>query len=115
VHAADGLAGCLAALPGARLFYGEEAVRRESSGGASGGDPMLDAAALLRCGIAERDVLVWVVGPEGGWTEAERRTLAAAGAAAVRLGPHRLRTETAAAAGLVLLQAAREARLAGPS
>lgn len=110
VHAPDTLAGCLAALPGARFFYGEEDARRESTDGVSGGRSTLDAAALLRGGVADRDVLVWVVGPEGGWTAAERLTLAEAGAAAVRLGPHRLRTETAAAAGLVLLQAVREAR-----
>ena len=110
VHPADTLAGCLAALPGARLFYGEEETRRESPGGGPDGRPTLDAAALLQDGAAERDVLVWVVGPEGGWTDAERQALVAAGAAAVRLGPHRLRTETAAAAGLVLLQAVREGR-----
>lgn len=109
VHAAEPLAACLAALPGARLFYGEEEARREATAGASADRPTLDAAALLRGGAGARDDLVWVVGPEGGWTDAERRLLADAGATAVRLGPHRLRTETAAAAGLVLLQAVREA------
>ncbi len=109
VHGVDTLAGCLAALPGARLFYGEEEARRDAPDGAGAPRPALDAPALLRAGVAARDLLVWVVGPEGGWTDAERRLLSEAGAAAVRLGPHRLRTETAVAAGLVLLQALREA------
>lgn len=44
------------------------------------------------------------IGPEGGWTAAERDTLAGAGARPLDLGPHVLRTETAAAAALTLLQ-----------
>ena len=39
-----------------------------------------------------------IVGPEGGLPDAERRTLAAAGALPVRLGPTTLRIETAAVA-----------------
>ena len=42
-------------------------------------------------------LLVWV-GPEGGWTEAERDRAVAAGANLARLGPTVLRTETAAVA-----------------
>ncbi|MFQ5591895.1 MAG: RsmE family RNA methyltransferase [Phycisphaerae bacterium] len=38
------------------------------------------------------------VGPEGGWSDAERRCALAAGASAVTLGPTVLRTETAAVA-----------------
>jgi 16S rRNA (uracil1498-N3)-methyltransferase len=38
-----------------------------------------------------------VVGPEAGFSEGEREVLAAAGARAVRVSPHRLRSETAAA------------------
>jgi 16S rRNA (uracil1498-N3)-methyltransferase len=59
-----------------------------------GGPPSLDRPVVL-------------VGPEGGWDEAE---LAAAGAAAVPrldLGPHILRTETAAVVAGVLLCALR--------
>lgn len=48
------------------------------------------------------------VGPEGGWTTAEWELLASR-AQPVRLGPHILRTETAAAAGLTALQTLRQA------
>jgi 16S rRNA (uracil1498-N3)-methyltransferase len=53
---------------------------------------------------AARGPVVWLVGPEGGFTADERAKIDAAGFAAVRLGPHILRTETAAllAAGLLL-------------
>ncbi|MBU0743018.1 16S rRNA (uracil(1498)-N(3))-methyltransferase [bacterium] len=57
--------------------------------------------------IAVAGDLAWVVGPEGGWDERELAALAGAGTP-VRLGPHRLRTETAACAGLALLAAVRE-------
>lgn len=75
--------------------------------------------ALVLDPEAELDVLEWarahpgagtsarpvtlVVGPEGGLTEAERAQLAADGAASARLGPHVLRIETAAEAGVALL------------
>lgn len=46
---------------------------------------------------------VWIaVGPEGGFTEAERRLLLDEGWTAVRLGPHTLRFETAAIAGAAI-------------
>lgn len=47
-----------------------------------------------------------LVGPEGGFTDAERETFAAAGARSVVLGPSVLRIETAAAAALAALVAA---------
>jgi len=78
-------------------------------------DPALLAPADLASpppGAAAPPALVWCVGPEGGWTDAESEALAARGDA-VRLGAHRLRTATAAAAGLLLLAARREALL-GP-
>lgn len=53
--------------------------------------------------------LTLVVGPEGGWTPAERFLLQDRGARAVSLGPHVLRTETAAVAGLAILQTLRQA------
>ncbi|MBY0309247.1 MAG: 16S rRNA (uracil(1498)-N(3))-methyltransferase [Phycisphaerales bacterium] len=53
-------------------------------------------------GVPERVVLV---GPEGGFTEAETGVLRAGGARPLRLGPHVLRTETAAVAGAVALLA----------
>lgn len=49
--------------------------------------------------------LVVAVGPEGGWTDAELDLLVAAGAVPVRLGPHVLRTEHAAAAACAVLAA----------
>lgn len=50
-----------------------------------------------------------LVGPEGGWSEEER----SCGLAAVALGPHVLRAETAAMAAAALL-AGQRARLVGP-
>jgi 16S rRNA (uracil1498-N3)-methyltransferase len=58
--------------------------------------------------------LTLLVGPEGGWEPAELQVLAHAGAVPVWLGPHVLRTETAALAGLVALQQIRHAWRAGP-
>ncbi|HEX5054053.1 MAG TPA: RsmE family RNA methyltransferase [Planctomycetota bacterium] len=49
--------------------------------------------------------VVWLVGPEGGFTEAEQHAIAAAGFAACGLGPHTLRTETAALVGAAWLRA----------
>jgi 16S rRNA (uracil1498-N3)-methyltransferase len=48
--------------------------------------------------------LIWCAGPEGGWSPAERELLVAAGGSGITCGPHRQRTETAAAGGLWLLQ-----------
>ncbi|MFT5233418.1 MAG: 16S rRNA (uracil1498-N3)-methyltransferase [Candidatus Krumholzibacteriia bacterium] len=52
--------------------------------------------------------LNFLVGPEGGWSSAELSQLEK-NATAVSLGPHILRAETAAAAGLTALQAVRQA------
>ena len=52
--------------------------------------------------------LTLLVGPEGGWSPAEREVLLAAGAAPVGLGSHVLRTETAAVAGLFALHTIRQ-------
>ena len=46
-----------------------------------------------------------LVGPEGGWDEAERAAFRAAGCTAVGLGPRVLRTETAGLAALAAMQA----------
>ena len=59
-----------------------------------GGPPSLDRPLVL-------------VGPEGGWDDAELAGVAAAGVARLSLGPHILRTETAAVAAGVLLCALR--------
>ncbi len=46
-----------------------------------------------------------LVGPEGGWSEAERALCLAAGCTGLRLGPRVLRTETAGLAALAAMQA----------
>ncbi len=51
------------------------------------------------------DVVTLLVGPEGGLSDAERRRCADSGFRAVSLGPRILRTETAALAGIAVLQA----------
>jgi 16S rRNA (uracil1498-N3)-methyltransferase len=52
--------------------------------------------------VAELGLLI---GPEGGWTEDERSSLAAAGVTAVSLGRHILRAGTAAVAALAVVLA----------
>jgi 16S rRNA (uracil1498-N3)-methyltransferase len=54
---------------------------------------------------AVQDVVHLLVGPEGGWSEAEMSAFDAAGRRRVRLGPRVLRTETAGLAALAALQA----------
>lgn len=54
---------------------------------------------------APAGLLCLLVGPEGGLDARERAAARAAGYIGVRLGPRILRTETAAIAGIVLLQA----------
>jgi 16S rRNA (uracil1498-N3)-methyltransferase len=51
--------------------------------------------------------LLLLVGPEGGWSRAERTLLSGDACHPVSLGPHVLRTETAAVVGLGFLQALR--------
>lgn len=45
-----------------------------------------------------------LIGPEGGWTDAERRAAQDAGCVSWRLGPHVLRVETAAIAAVACLR-----------
>jgi 16S rRNA (uracil1498-N3)-methyltransferase len=54
------------------------------------------------------DPVTIAVGPEGGFTPDERAACRAAGFVPVRLGPHRLRFETAALAALTLAWRARQ-------
>ena len=96
------------------VLFGLSRLRRSSDPGS--GEPWWEArelpqrlAADPRARAAAR--WAWVVGPEGGWRDDEVALLRRHGRA-VRLGPHRLRTETAAVAGLVWLAAARERLLA---
>jgi len=58
-------------------------------------------AAGLRGGSPDTRIIA--VGPERGWTEAERQTLQAAGFARRSLGARILRTETAAVAAVVVM------------
>jgi len=67
------------------------------------------APPILRALPAERsprDRMALLVGPEGGWTDREREAISHAGWTAVSLGREILRTETAAIAGLAILNAA---------
>ena len=72
------------------LFNGEDLTGWAPAGKAE--EDMDDAAWLL-------------VGPEGGFTEAEREAAAAAGAATARIGSPALRVETAAVAAAAILLA----------
>ncbi len=62
--------------------------------------PLLAAIPKTR---APRDSIALLLGPEGGWTEAEREKARAAGWAPASLGPQILRAETAAIASLAVL------------
>ena len=67
------------------------------------------APTILESLPAERtaaDRVALLVGPEGGWTEEERDQVVAAGWIDCSLGPAILRAETAAIAGLAIIQAA---------
>ncbi len=62
------------------------------------------APPLVREIPAERsDTVVLLIGPEGGWTEAERASAVGAGWCPVSLGPLVLRAETAAAAAIAVV------------
>jgi len=56
------------------------------------------------------DHVILLVGPEGGWTDRERMAMASARWTPVSLGTNILRAETAAVAGLAIVQAAWAAR-----
>jgi 16S rRNA (uracil1498-N3)-methyltransferase len=62
------------------------------------------APPLVREIPAERsDTVALLIGPEGGWTEAERASAVGAGWCPVSLGPLVLRAETAAAAAIAVV------------
>jgi 16S rRNA (uracil1498-N3)-methyltransferase len=63
----------------------------------------LDSAALAHHALSARSVAI-LIGPEGGWSEAELQSAASAGFTGMRLGPRVLRTETAAIAALTAIQ-----------
>ena len=69
----------------------------------------LEATATVAAelaGVAAAGTVALYVGPEGGWSPAEREALLADGARPVTLGPRRLRVETAAIVGLAQVLAA---------
>jgi 16S rRNA (uracil1498-N3)-methyltransferase len=90
-------------------------------------DPVLfgatldDAAdrAVIRTGLLDvtpgnpPPTLTMLIGPEGGWSSAELSLLSGSRARPASLGPHVLRTETAAVTGLAYLQTLRDQWLAG--
>lgn len=84
--------GAWASRDGARLVFGDEASRAT--------DP-LDVLT----GLAGDGPVCVLVGPEGGFSEDERRLLRAAGTP-LPLGPRVMRADTAAVAALALVQAA---------
>jgi 16S rRNA (uracil1498-N3)-methyltransferase len=69
----------------------------------SGARPILAELPLDR---KPADRVTLLVGPEGGWTDREREAFLAADWTAVWLGSNILRAETAAVAGLAIIQAA---------
>jgi len=71
----------------------------------TGATPILSALPDAR---QPDDSVALLVGPEGGWTDRERATIAAAGWTPVSLGQNILRTETAAIAALAIINAAWE-------
>jgi 16S rRNA (uracil1498-N3)-methyltransferase len=67
-------------------------------------DDRAPGAAEPFAGAPEPGDYVLVVGPEGGWSDAERARLSATGATPLSLGTRVLRAETAVYAGLTVLQ-----------
>ncbi len=72
----------------------------------------LEAMALPSAAVVSEGVAL-AIGPEGGWTPQEEMAAAAAGWLGVSLGPHILRTSTAAVVGAALLAQWRANRPAG--
>lgn len=113
------IVGVVPLLPLVRGEVGWGGAGGEDAGGSPGsGRP---GGAGGRVGIAdiggqplEADLTSVVVGPEGGWSDAERRAGVDAGAALVGLGTGVLRAETAALAAGVLLTAVRDGSVQPP-
>ena len=73
------------------------------------------AARLRLDGHPAPPQLTVLIGPEGGWSPAELQLFAVRDAIPLILGPHVLRTETAAVVAAAALQQIRQAWLAGPA
>ena len=72
--------------------------------------PSLEAALS-----AARESVAVLVGPEGGWSEEELRLGADAGLSAARMGPYRLRSETAGVVAVARAEAFIREKVAGAS
>jgi 16S rRNA (uracil1498-N3)-methyltransferase len=96
------VAGALAAATGGTLLFGAAPWETPTGGAVPWQSLLPDAPRPLPPHLG------FFVGPEGGWSDAELAELGRA-ARAVSLGPHVLRAETAAAAGLTVMQALRQA------
>ena len=70
------------------------------------GEKGLSLEQFLKRPPQEKEAVFLFIGPEGGFSPPEIAALTAAGAGTVHLGPRILRTETAAAAAIALVQAA---------
>jgi 16S rRNA (uracil1498-N3)-methyltransferase len=100
IHTAAGLVEALESEADYHYWLEEEA----SSAG-----PML---SVLPASRRAGDSIALLLGPEGGWTDRERELIASAGWRPVSLGHEILRAETAAIAGLAIINAAWNARAA---
>jgi 16S rRNA (uracil1498-N3)-methyltransferase len=72
----------------------------------AGARPLLQVLPALPRERKSSDTVALLVGPEGGWTEDERREFTKSGWTPVSLGPSILRAETAGIAGLAVIVAA---------
>ncbi len=101
------LTEALQSLKGVRLWMADETLAhpledRPSASGSEGSVDFGEIGALPP--VLESPSAVGVlIGPEGGWTEDERRHARGLGAQPVSLGPRILRAETAAVTALALL------------
>jgi 16S rRNA (uracil1498-N3)-methyltransferase len=93
IHAAVALAEALAIESDYRYLLEE----------AQGARPMLSVLPAAR---RTGDRVALLLGPEGGWTDRERESITSAGWCPVSLGHEILRAETAAIAGLAIINAA---------
>jgi RsmE family RNA methyltransferase len=105
-EAPQSLGRWLAALPagGATAGVGTAGVS-DSNTAASAGTAAASAASAAAAGAAVFPPLALAIGPERGWSGAERDLLRAAGFALAHLGPRVLRAETAVVAAIALVRA----------
>lgn len=90
---------------------------RQTTGSAEGGvsklifwekAPAIPFRKTLQSGLASSPTTLFLIGPEGGWTESEVEAASGAGFSVVSLGARTLRAETAALAALSIIQYERE-------